>query len=201
MTGGHSYLLSANFGTGNIDVLKGDAATPDLAGKFVDPGLPTGYAPFNISKLGNTIYVTYALTNGKDDLPGSGHGIVTAFDENGTFLGRIGSHGDARLAVGVGDRAERVRFPCRGLAGGKLRRRAINVFSPDPNSTAFLGQLTDVKTGQALSIDGLWGLIPGNGSAPVTSMTSTSPRDQMASREECWVSFNPSRSRLPRSWR
>src|SRR5205823_5183423 len=48
--GGHSYLLSANFGTGNIDVLKGDAGAPDLPGKFVDPNLPSGYAPFNISK-------------------------------------------------------------------------------------------------------------------------------------------------------
>ena len=73
--GGHSYFLSANFGTGNIDVLKGDTSAPDLAGKFTDPGIPNGYAPFNISKLGSTIYVTYALQNGKDDLPGAGHGI------------------------------------------------------------------------------------------------------------------------------
>ena len=123
-TGGHSYLLSANFSTGKIDVLKGDAGAPDLPGKFVDPGIPNGYAPFNISKLGNTIYVTYALQNGKDDLPGAGHGIVTAFDENGNFLGRIGSMGALEFAVGVGDRAERIRLSCRGLARGELRRWA-----------------------------------------------------------------------------
>src|SRR5262249_22290357 len=45
-TGGHSYLLSANFGTGNIDVRKGDAAAPALAGNFTDPGIPGGFAPF-----------------------------------------------------------------------------------------------------------------------------------------------------------
>src|SRR5207248_3858433 len=51
ITGGNSYLLSANFKTGNIDVLKGEQGSPDLAGKFLDPGLPSGFAPFNISKL------------------------------------------------------------------------------------------------------------------------------------------------------
>jgi hypothetical protein len=31
-TGGHSYLLSANFRAGTIDVRKGDTAAPDLTG-------------------------------------------------------------------------------------------------------------------------------------------------------------------------
>ena len=91
--GGHSYLLSANFQTGKIDVLKGDAGAPDLAGRFTDPGIPDKFAPFNISKLGNTIYVTYALKDGKDDKPGSGNGFVSAFDVNGNFISRIGSKG------------------------------------------------------------------------------------------------------------
>ena len=43
----------------------------------MDPGTPSGFAPFNISKLGSTIYVTYALKNGKDDLPGPGNGFVS----------------------------------------------------------------------------------------------------------------------------
>src|SRR5207244_1904584 len=78
-TGGHSYLYSANFGTGHIDVLKGDAAAPSPAGTFTDPNLPSGYAPFNIQNLGGKVYVTYAVQNGKDDLPGPGHGIVSTF--------------------------------------------------------------------------------------------------------------------------
>ena len=45
---GHAYLYAANFHAGTIDVLKGDAAAPGLAGSFVDPNLPSGYAPFNI---------------------------------------------------------------------------------------------------------------------------------------------------------
>lgn len=69
-TGGHSYLLSANFHTGNIDVLKGDASAPDLGGTFTDPATPNHYAPFNIQFVGNRIYVTYALQGaGNDDAP------------------------------------------------------------------------------------------------------------------------------------
>ena len=76
--GGHSYLLSANFRSGNIDVFKGDAAAPDLAGKFVDPNLPAGYAPFNVQNINGSIFVTYALQDAdkKDEVAGPGSGIV-----------------------------------------------------------------------------------------------------------------------------
>ena len=163
-TGGHSYLLSANFATAKIDVLKGDTGAPDLPGKFSDPGLPSGYAPFNISKLGNTIYVTYALQNGKDDLPGPGHGFVTAFDANGNFLGRIGTMGTLNSPWGLAIAPSGFGSLAGDLLVGNFGDGRINIFSADPNSPAFLGQLTDVKTGNPLSIDGLWGLIPGNGS-------------------------------------
>jgi uncharacterized protein (TIGR03118 family) len=160
---GNSYLLSANFKSGNIDVLKGDPGTPDLAGKFVDPGLPSGYAPFNISKLGNTIYVTYALQNGKDDLPGPGHGFVTAFDENGNFLGRIGTMGTLNSPWGLAIAPSGFGSLAGDLLVGNFGDGRINIFSPDPNSPAFLGQLIDATTGNPLSIDGLWGLITGGG--------------------------------------
>lgn len=45
---GSSYLYSANFRAGTIDVLKGSAGAPDLPGNFTDPNLPSGYAPFNV---------------------------------------------------------------------------------------------------------------------------------------------------------
>src|SRR5262249_52438809 len=90
----HTYLLVANFGTGKIDVLKGDSSAPDLAGKFTDPNLPANYTPFNIEKIGDKIYVTYAVTNGsRDDQKGPGNGIVNVFDANGNLLGRFASNG------------------------------------------------------------------------------------------------------------
>jgi uncharacterized protein (TIGR03118 family) len=162
-TGEHSYLLSANFKSGSIDVLKGDTAAPDLVGKFLDPNLLAGYAPFNISKLGNTVYVTYALQNGKDDSPGLGHGFVNAFDENGILLGRIGTEGTLNSPWGLAIAPSGFGSLAGDLLVGNFGDGRINIFSADPGSPAFLGQLTDAKTGDPLSIDGLWGLIPGGG--------------------------------------
>lgn len=162
-TGGHCYLLSVNFASGNIDVLKGDAGAPNLTGKFLDPNLPSGYAPFNISKLGNTIYVTYAQQNGKDELPGSGHGIVNAFDENGNLLGRIGTMGTLDSPWGLAIAPSGFDSLAGDLLVGNFGDGRINIYSANPGSPGFLGQLIDANTGNPLSIDGLWGLIPGNG--------------------------------------
>jgi uncharacterized protein (TIGR03118 family) len=161
--GGNSYLLSANFKAGTIDVLKGTPGAPDLTGKFTDPNLTNGYAPFNISKLGSTIFVTYALQNGKDDLPGPGHGFVNAFDENGNLLGRIGTMGTLNSPWGLAIAPSGFGSLAGDLLVGNFGDGRINIFSADPNSPGFLGQLIDAKTGDPLSIDGLWGLIPGNG--------------------------------------
>jgi uncharacterized protein (TIGR03118 family) len=161
-TGGHSYLLSANFKSGSIDVLKGDQGAPNLTGNFLDPNLPANYAPFNISKLGNIIYVTYALQNGKDDLPGAGHGFVSAFDENGNFLGRIGTMGALNSPWGLAVAPSGFGSLAGDLLVENFGDGHINIFSADPGSPAFLGQLMD-QTGNPLSIDGLWGLIPGGG--------------------------------------
>jgi uncharacterized protein (TIGR03118 family) len=162
-TGGHSYLLSANFAKGAIDVMKGDASAPALAGTFTDPNLVNGYAPFNVAKLGNTIYVTYALQNGKDDLPGAGHGFVSAFDLNGNFLGRIGTMGALNSPWGLAIAPGGFGSLAGDLLVGNFGDGRVNIFSADPNSPAFLGQLMDAKTGMPIVIDGLWGLIPGNG--------------------------------------
>jgi uncharacterized protein (TIGR03118 family) len=161
-TGGNSYLLSANFKTGKIDVFKGDGGAPNLTGSFADPNLPANYAPFNISKFGTTIYVTYALQNGKDDLPGAGHGFVSAFDENGNFLGRIGAKGTLNSPWGLAIAPSGFGALAGDLLVGNFGDGHINVFSADPSSPAFLGQLND-PTGNPLSIEGLWGLIPGGG--------------------------------------
>ena len=40
--GGNTYFYAANFRTGEIDVVKGNGAAPDLAGNFTDPGYSCG---------------------------------------------------------------------------------------------------------------------------------------------------------------
>lgn len=175
----NAYLLSANFGTGNIDVLKNDSSVPDLTGKFLDPNLPAGYAPFNIANLGGVLYVSYAVKNGKDDQPGPGNGIVSAFDANGIFLGRIGTGGSLNspwgMAIAPGG------FPFAGaLLVGNFGDGRINAFSADALNPGFLGQL-EYKPSNPVEIDGLWGLIVGNnGSAGSSSKLyfSAGPDDE-----------------------
>jgi uncharacterized protein (TIGR03118 family) len=162
-TGGHSYLLSANFLAGTIDVLKGDSGAPALAGNFTDPNTPAGYAPFNIQTLGSRIYVTYALQDGAqhDDVAGAGHGFVSAFDTQGNFQGRIGSMGSLNSPWGLAIAPPSFTGFAGDLLVGNFGDGTISVFSPDPNTPGFLGQLSGAN-GNPLVIDGLWALSPGN---------------------------------------
>jgi uncharacterized protein (TIGR03118 family) len=162
-TGGHSYLLSANFRAGTIDVLKGDTAAPGLTGRFTDPSIPSGYAPFNVQTLNNKIYVTYALQDSAkhDDDPGVGHGFVDAFDQQGNLLGRIGSMGTLNSPWGLAIAPSSFGTLAGDLLVGNFGDGMINVFNPDPSTSGFLGQLTGAD-GKPIAIDGLWGLIPGN---------------------------------------
>ncbi len=59
--GGNTYLYAANFRAGDIDVVKGNVSAPNLTGSFTDPGIPAGYAPFDIKLLNGDLFVTYAL--------------------------------------------------------------------------------------------------------------------------------------------
>jgi uncharacterized protein (TIGR03118 family) len=162
-TGGHSYLLSANFRAGTIDVLKGDAGAPDLAGKFLDPNLPSGYAPFNVQILGGRIYVTYALQDSAkhDDDPGAGHGFVDAFDLQGNLLGRVATMGTLNSPWGLAVAPASFGDFAGDLLVGNFGDGAINIFNPDPATPGLLGQLSGAD-GKPIVIDGLWGLIPGN---------------------------------------
>lgn len=162
-TGGHGYLLSANFRAGTIDVLKGDPGAPDLAGRFLDPNTPAGYAPFNVQALGSRIYVTYALQDAAkhDDVAGAGHGFVSAFDAQGNLLGRIGSMGTLNSPWGLAIAPSSFGTFAGDLLVGNFGDGTINVFNSDPAAPGFLGRLAGTD-GMPIVIDGLWGLIPGN---------------------------------------
>src|SRR6266700_3184509 len=54
---GNTYLYATNFRAGTVDVIKSNAASPNLTGNFTDPNLPAGYAPFNIKLLNGNLFV------------------------------------------------------------------------------------------------------------------------------------------------
>jgi uncharacterized protein (TIGR03118 family) len=163
MIGVNVYAYAANFRNASIDVLKGNAAAPNLTGNFTDPNLPAGYAPFNVANLGGVLYVTYAVQDAAkhDDVAGAGHGIVDAYDLQGNLLRRLVSNGGllnspwglALAPAGFGDVGG-------DLLVGNFGNGSINVYNP--LTGAFVQTLKD-PNGNALSIDGLWALQFGNG--------------------------------------
>jgi uncharacterized protein (TIGR03118 family) len=162
ITGGHAYLLSANFRAGTIDMLKGDTAAPDLTGRFLDPNLPAGFAPFNIQVLNGKLYVTYALQDSAkhDDDPGAGHGFVNAFDLQGNLIGRVATQGALNSPWGLAIAPASFGAFAGDLLVGNFGDGRINAFNL--TTLASDGQLPGVN-GTPLDIDGLWALIPGNG--------------------------------------
>lgn len=157
----NAYLYAANFSAGTIDVIKGNAAIPNLTGNFIDPTIPADYAPFNIQNIGGKLYVTYALRGPTgDDVSGAGHGFVSVFDLEGNFLGRVGSQGTLDSPWGLAMAPTSFGKFAGDLLVGNFGDGRINIF--DPLTDTFLGQLTGMD-GAPLAIDGLWGLTPGNG--------------------------------------
>ena len=122
--GRNNFLYAANFNSGNIDVFNGSFAPTTVAGSFSDPGIPAGYAPFNIENIGGDLYVTYAKQNPAkhDVVAGPGNGFIDEFDTNGNLIQRLDSNG---VLTSSGPRARPVEF--RGFqrrsSGGQFRRR------------------------------------------------------------------------------
>jgi uncharacterized protein (TIGR03118 family) len=154
MIGLNTYLYAANFARGKIDVLKGSPGAPDLTGNFTDPGVPSGYAPFNIRLIGSNLYVTYA-----SQVAGPGNGFVSVFDTNGNFLGRVASQGTLNSPWGLAIAPASFGQFAGDLLVGNSGDGTINAF--DLSNNNFVGQLLD-QNGVPLVIDGLRGLTMGN---------------------------------------
>jgi uncharacterized protein (TIGR03118 family) len=161
-TGLVTTLFAANFRTGTIDAFAGAIANPVLGGKFVDPSLPAGYAPFNIQLLGGKLYVAYAEQDlaKHDEVAGPGKGYVDAFDLAGNFLARVGSGGPLDAPWGLAIAPASFGQFAGDLLVGNFGDGRINAYNLATDS--FVGQLTGLD-GAPLVIDGLWGLTPGNG--------------------------------------
>jgi len=157
-----NFLYLADFHNGKIDVLNGQFQRVHLAGDFVDPHLPDGYAPFNVAAINGKLYVAYAQqdASAEDEVAGRGRGFVSVFDLNGHFLDRLVNRGrldapwpmvqaPADFGVFSGD-----------LLVGNFGDGKINAYDPDTGH--FEGVLTS-RPGKPLVIDGLWGLAFGNG--------------------------------------
>jgi uncharacterized protein (TIGR03118 family) len=161
---GHNYLYAANFHAGSVDVFNAAFERVRWAGAFKDSEIPAGYAPFNIAALNGALYVSYALQDeeGEDDVAGAHHGFVDIFSNSGTLLRRLIRRRDLNSPWGM------VIAPDGfGKLGGSLLVGNFGdgrIHSYDAWTGQSRGRLTGAD-GKALEIEGLWGLMFGNGTS------------------------------------
>jgi uncharacterized protein (TIGR03118 family) len=164
--GAAHFLYAADFHNGKIDVIDGQFHKVALGangfGTFADPNLPQGFAPFNIQNLGGKLFVTYARQDatGTRDVAGPGNGFIDVFDTSGNLLQRLVSGGTLNSPWGLALAPASFGTFSNDLLVGNFGDGAINAYNPATG--AFVGQMQDVN-GNAVHIDGLWGLAFGNG--------------------------------------
>jgi uncharacterized protein (TIGR03118 family) len=177
---GDNLLYAANFAQNTIDVFDqnfklvegapgGNASSSliTLAGKFTDPSLPAGYAPFNVQNLGGKLYVEYAKFDPAttEGAVGAGLGFVDVYSTDGVLLTQHHSNhliagGALNAPWGIAVAPSNFGQFSNDLLVGNFGDGRINAF--DPSSGAFLGPLT-LANGQPFEEDDLWALKFGNG--------------------------------------
>jgi len=166
-SGGANYLYAANFAGGRIDVFNGTFGDGSgaLAGDFTDPGLPSGYAPFNIQNIGGELLIAYAKVNPAEpdeELAGDGFGFVSAFGTDGTFHGRIASRGELNAPWGLAMASGDFGKFSGDLLVGNFGDGRIHAFRNGENGWEAHGVMKGTNH-RPIEIDGLWGIGFGNG--------------------------------------
>lgn len=154
----NNYLFATDFAHGTVD--RYDSNFHLTSANFLDPTLPTGFDPYNVSVIGGKVYVTYAMNNGNNDSGGTTGGFVDEFNMDGTFVKRLASGGTLDQPWGLAIAPSTFKGFAGDLLVGNFGDGTINAFNFSTGH--YDGQLTDVH-GNVIHIDGLWGLINGNG--------------------------------------
>jgi uncharacterized protein (TIGR03118 family) len=172
--GAANYLYAANFPAAHVDVFNGSFQITQLSGgDFVDPGLPSGYAPFGIQAIGDEVFVAYAKQNaeGDEEVAGLGLGFVSVFGMDGTFHGRVASGGELNAPWGLAMSPATFGKFSNDLLVGNFGDGRIHAFHRTTAGWEERGVLKGTDR-RPISIDGLWGIGFGNGAA-------SGPRDTL----------------------
>lgn len=159
----YGIMYLANFFQGVIDVFSSEyIRLPNyrfIDGDTSDP-IPGDYGPNNIVHIGTFLYVLWARKAPSltlHDFDGPGHGFISQFNLDGSFVRRFTSRGclNSPWAMIEAPPGECGIPPCSFLVGNNGDGR-INIFDHDGR---WVGPLLS-RSGVPIQIEGLWGLAP-----------------------------------------
>ena len=155
-------LYVADFRNNRIDVFDDTfSLLPGYA--FVDPSMPIGFAPYNITYVCGKLYVTYAKQDGTatNDVSGLGNGFVSMFSTQGVFLGRFLSGGYLNSPWGIIRVREDTYAPvCTGCGVFLISNYGDGTIGVYSERGVFIGRLRD-RCDVDIIIGGLRGIIHG----------------------------------------
>jgi uncharacterized protein (TIGR03118 family) len=148
-----NFLFAADYANNKVDVYD---ANFNLVKSFTDSTIPAGFAPFGIQDIAGQVYVTFASQTGVG-------GAIDIFDESGNFVKRLVQSKVLNQPWGLA-----VAPAVYGIFSGALlvsnntSTGTINGFNLTTGK--FIGTMMN-SLGKPVTINGLWGIGFGGGSA------------------------------------
>ncbi len=156
-------LYTTNFASCKVEMING-TWNEIGGGGFEDESIPDDYCPFGIQVIGTSVFVSYALRGGLDDIVGVSHGFVREFDLQGHLLAKVADHGLLNSPWGMAMPPASWGTFGGCLIVGNFGDGLLNAYCQNPHGDFHhAGKLKN--RGHDLAIDGLWGIGFGNGGA------------------------------------
>jgi uncharacterized protein (TIGR03118 family) len=176
--GGATYLYATDLHNNKVDVFDSNFSKPAaMQGKFVDPNIPAGFAPFGIAALNGDLYVTFAQQDSAmhDENTGAGLGYVDIFDFSGNLISQFASAGPLNAPWGIAIAPAGFGSLQGDVLIGNFGDGMINIFTPNGTALASAEGPLMSSAGQPFVFPGLWSLVFGNGDSdkPVTTLFYT----------------------------
>jgi uncharacterized protein (TIGR03118 family) len=157
-----NVLYTTDFASCEVETIDGTWNEFDTGG-FEDDSIPENFCPFGIQVVGTSVFVSYALRGGLDDISGVSHGFVREFDLNGNLIAKVADRGllNSPWGMALAPAGWGAFGGC--LIVGNFGDGALNAYCEDQQGNFHhAGKLKN--RGHDLHIDGLWGIGFGNGS-------------------------------------
>ncbi|HEY7483109.1 MAG TPA: TIGR03118 family protein [Streptosporangiaceae bacterium] len=174
-----AFLLAADFHHARIEVFDTNFAKVKMPKwAFRDPFLPRGYAPFNVTAIGDAVYVSYAKqdADAEDEVAGRGLGFVDVYRDFGKVRHRLASRGPLNAPWAVAVAPPGFGTFAGDILVGNFGDGRINAFDSRGH---FRGPLR-LANHKPVDIDGLWALLPGTATTGGTDSLwfSAGPNDE-----------------------